>query len=161
MKITDSEQPLRAIAYLVEIVRPDWDTPGTMAALRKRPDAPIADLAMAAIWAAAHPKTHRTPGVIPLDGPHWRIEPQDDPTSTPAPVDYGPRCWVCGLDRDLHTRQVALCADHEWIDPRTAPARCARCGVLRDHHTGADHPWTSCAQLAQLRAQQRTAGAAA
>lgn len=158
--MTDPEQPLRAIAYLVGCVRPDWDTPGTMAALRRRQDAPVGDLAIAALYAAITRSDQRTPAVIALDGPHWRIQPVE-PDHAPARVDYGPRCWICGLDRDLHTSRVALCADHEWIDPRTAPARCARCGVLRDHHTGADHPWTSCADLAQLRAQQRTTGAAA
>lgn len=81
----------RALAALVATLRPDWDAPGVLAALRTARTKGTADqLAHAAINAATN-TANRTPAVIALDGPHW---------STVRPVetrggDYD-RCQVPG-----------------------------------------------------------------
>ena len=143
----DQEQPLRAIAYLVNQIRPDWDTPGVMAALRRCADRDLAALVHAATWAANNPATHHTPAVIALDGPHWRIQPDPDPQPEP---DHGPVCHICRRPARDHGR-IPLCAGHDFVDARTAPALCARCGTHRDHHQQADHSWISTADLATQR----------
>lgn len=61
----------RALAALVATLRPGWDAPGVLAALRDARTKGSADqVAHAAITAAMDP-ANRTPAVIGLDGPHW------------------------------------------------------------------------------------------
>lgn len=142
-----SDQDLRAVAFLVNRLRPDWDTPGIIAALTGAPRHDLAALALAAVHAAANRPDQRTPAVIALDGPHWRIQPDPDPQPEP---DHGPVCHICRRPARDHGR-IPLCAGHDFIDTRTAPALCAICGTHRDHHTNTSHPWTSTSQLVTQR----------
>ena len=81
------------IAHAVHAIRPDWDTPGIIAALsRSRDRADTWQVAIAAITAAAD-NTNRTPAVIPLAGKHWQTA-----TTGTSPVISArtPRCQVYG-----------------------------------------------------------------
>lgn len=71
MTIEINGDQARALAALVAALRPDWDAPGVLAALRDGRTKGTADqLAHAAINAAMDP-ANRTPAVIALDGSHW------------------------------------------------------------------------------------------
>ena len=95
----------RALAHLVTGLRPDWQTPGVLAAIREASTTtrdPGAVM-LAALQAARVP-TNRTPAVIALPGSHW-----------PAP--RGSEASAGGL------RDAPACPDHP-----THPAhRCLPC----------------------------------
>ena len=61
---------IRAIAYLVNAIRPEWDRPGVERVLN-RIDTDLPSLAHAAIAAASTRRDQRTPAVIAMTGPHW------------------------------------------------------------------------------------------
>lgn len=67
------DQTLRAVAFILNKIRPGWDQPGTVVklaeAVAKGHD--LSALTIAAVRAANDP-ANRTPAVIPLDGAHWR-----------------------------------------------------------------------------------------
>ena len=82
----ENERCLRAIAHLVNHVRPDWHQQGIMAALRECPTGSIPDLTIAAMSAARDRTDQRTPAVIALDGPHWHARSaREDAVRTPQP----------------------------------------------------------------------------
>lgn len=89
------DQALRALAYVVTTVRPDWDRPGVLAKLTQatRNGHTYGHLAVAAVRAALD-ESNRTPAVIPLDGAHWRepvARPEPVATPTPPPFERGQR----------------------------------------------------------------------
>jgi len=91
-----------ALALVVAACRPAkatrWDQAGVMAALAKVRHLALADVAMAAIRAAAD-STVKTPGV--LGNPtthHWR-EKVTEPTSTFEPYDVAKVCGICDQPR--------------------------------------------------------------
>lgn len=62
---------IKHLADLVSSLRPEWDAQGVRAALLRLPDCDPVDGAIAAVRAAGDPM-NRTPGVIPMQGPHWQ-----------------------------------------------------------------------------------------
>jgi hypothetical protein len=93
----NNDQALRALAFVVNAVRPDWDRPGVLAKLNQATAAgkPLGQLAVAAIRAALD-ESNRTPAVIPLDGAHWRDTPAPRLEVTPVPKPYRPDPVVVG-----------------------------------------------------------------
>lgn len=70
--MTTTATERRAIAYLANAVRPDWDQAGIESVLaRLPPETSLADMAVAAIVAAATRHDQQTPAVIAMSGPHW------------------------------------------------------------------------------------------
>lgn len=85
------DQQLRAIAFLVNSVRPDWHTQGVLAVLRDCPTGDVASTAIAAL-AATRRRDQRTPALIALDGPHWRLADASPASrTTPTPPRYEPQ----------------------------------------------------------------------
>lgn len=108
------DQQHRAIAFLVEAIRPDWGAPGVMAALDKLRDRPLADVTVAAMRAAMR-DDQRTPAVIALSGPHW-LNPQQAPTTVPPSFRSSTHCGICSRDRSGHERINSLDPEsaHQW-----------------------------------------------
>jgi len=64
-------QAINALGYLMSQIRPEWDAPGCVAALRKLADMPIAELTIAAARYACDPE-NTTPGNLPnLNNRAW------------------------------------------------------------------------------------------
>ena len=61
----------RALAALVATLRPGWDSPGVLAALRDARTKGTPDQVAHAATTAAMDPANRTPAVIALDGAHW------------------------------------------------------------------------------------------
>ena len=128
------EQQLRAIAFLASAIRPDWRTTGIMAALRRRPDADIADLAIAAIWAAANRTEQHTPAVIALDGEHWHITGGNPQPPAPQRLTDQETCGYCYRDQTGHNQANTLVEQHHqhpWVNITD----------MRRTHTTATRPW--------------------
>jgi hypothetical protein len=90
------------IATWVRLIRPDWDTPGVIAALRKRADNNPARLALAALACAAD-RTNRYPNVIAMDGSHWRVGEIDTPADRhPSHVTVDQMCTECSKPPRQH-----------------------------------------------------------
>lgn len=86
------------LTALLEAIRPDWDRPGIADAIWKARDKGTAiDVCLAAVKACV--LSNRTPGVIPLDGPHWR-ETVHVPNGRPGTADKASHCEACGI---VHT----------------------------------------------------------
>ena len=104
-----------AIALFIhDAVRPDWDVAGIVRALgAARAKGTAGDVAVAAIRAAQN-ADNRTPGVIPLGGPHW--------AATAAPTarrEVPPRnrtCATCYLGEDECRRRWHWDHDFESLD---------------------------------------------
>ena len=93
-----------ALGALITQLNPAWDRVGIWAAIRKHSGDPVpfADLAVAAVTAAADPANHEpgprnTPERIWFAGPHW-------PTKAKTLLPRGPRC-----------------PDHDTFDAATCP----------------------------------------
>ena len=116
------DQQHRAIAFLVEAIRPDWGAPGVMAALDKLRDRPLADVAVAAIRATAR-TDQRTPAVIAMGGEHWAAGKQ--PTPTPPTVRSADICRCCIHDRAGHDAINRLHPEsaHDWLTQAEYDAR--------------------------------------
>jgi len=103
-----------AIATAVQQLRPDWDHPGIVAALRAaQAHGTPAEVAAAACRLAGDTNT-RTPGRLKDPGAHWK-----------APAEGGPTVSVV----------VTRCGDH----PEHPAARCPACDSRRgevDHDAG-------------------------
>jgi len=86
------------LTSLIESLRPDWHRPGIADAIWKARDKGSSmEVCIAAIKACI--LTNRTPGVIPLDGPHWQ-ETVHAPNGRPGTADKASHCSECGL---VHT----------------------------------------------------------
>lgn len=80
------------LTALIQSLRPDWDRPGVADAIWKARDKGTAiEVCVAAVKACT--LSNRTPGVIPLDGNHWR-ETATKPLKGRA-VDAAGRCGSC------------------------------------------------------------------
>ena len=62
---------VKRLASLIHEIRPEWAEPGIASALTKVADRPLADVAIAAIQAAATRTDQRTPAIIAMGGSHW------------------------------------------------------------------------------------------
>ena len=92
MKSPISHKQATTLAAFIATLRPDWQTPGIVAAIgQAREVAPADEVAHAAIRAAVDAK-NRTPAVIPLEGVHWRGAEATPQHNRP---DDGHRCSVC------------------------------------------------------------------
>ena len=76
---------LSALAAVVHEIRTDWDESGVLAVLQRQDDAPLADLAHAAIHATAR-TDQKTPAVIGMGGSHWRGAPSGQPRVQQLPA---------------------------------------------------------------------------
>lgn len=103
-----------AIATAVQQVRPEWDHPGILAALRAaQAHGTPAEVAAAAFRLAGNLQV-RTPGMLAQPGAHWK-----------APAEGGPTVSVV----------VTRCPEH----PEHPAARCPACDSRRgevDHDAG-------------------------
>ena len=69
--MTDRTRAERALAAIIHEIRAEWDERGTLAALRRCSERPLAQVAAAAIHCATYRHDQRTPSVIAMDGEHW------------------------------------------------------------------------------------------
>jgi hypothetical protein len=100
-----------ALATLMHTLRPDWDKAGCWAAVAAAKElAPGRDLAVAAIRCTGI-ATNRTPGVLALEGPHWR---GSDHTPRIPELKPDERCSVCSK------RKGTCGTDHQFISAVTA-----------------------------------------
>jgi hypothetical protein len=86
----DRTRAERALAFLVAQIRDGWDEPGTLVALRKVSDRPLADVTAAALHCAVHRLDQRSPACIALDGEHWRA--LERMTGAPSAAEPWPKC---------------------------------------------------------------------
>lgn len=77
----------QAMAALIHALRPDWATPGILAAIRRDPDRPLDQLAAAAIYATTRRDQH-SPHLINVDdGEAWdRLLGKHIGPQTPQPT---------------------------------------------------------------------------
>lgn len=107
----------KQLTALVESLRPDWDRTGIADAVWKARDKGTAlEVCIAAVKACV--LTNRTPGVIPLDGAHWR-ETVHAPNGRPSTADKASHCSACGL---VHTALSPCSPPDERSHGRGAPA---------------------------------------
>ena len=98
-----TEQQARALAYLLNQVRPDWPVPSLMALLEKNREVPsLGALTIAAVTKALEPSC-KTPAPIWAPGPHWIAETRADqppPPRCPQHTSYyAHNCGGCRADR--------------------------------------------------------------
>lgn len=123
------------LAAFIHSLRPDWDVTGIVRALgqaRGRGDA--ATVAVAAILAAQN-AVNRTPGVIPLTGPHWAATGATRPRPNIPP--RAQTCATCYLARDECRRRWHW--DHDFESITEAKERAIRTAdnvprILRPHY---------------------------
>ena len=119
-----------AIATAVQQLRPDWDHPGIVAALRAaQAHGTPAEVAAAACRLASNLKL-RNPGMLSQPGAHWR-----------APAEGGPTVSVV----------VTRCGEH----PEHPAARCPECPSPADV-ARVDHAARAAEVRAALRATKRS-----
>lgn len=85
-----TEPQARALAFLLNSVRPDWPIPSLLALFEKHQEVAIGPLTVAAMTKALEPSC-KTPGPIFAVGDHWPAETRAD---LPPPQ----RCKVTGHD---------------------------------------------------------------
>lgn len=68
---TPSNQAINALAFLMHEVRPDWDAPGCVAALRRVPEVGLVDLIVAAVKCAADPANDTPVALVHLNNRVW------------------------------------------------------------------------------------------
>ena len=98
-----TEQQARALAYLLNQVRPDWPVPSLMALLEKNRDVPsLGALTVAAVTKAMEPSC-KTPAPIFQPGTHWTPDVRADqppPPRCPQHTSYyAHNCGGCRADR--------------------------------------------------------------
>lgn len=112
-----SRDEAEALAKFIHSLRPDWGEQGIVHALgQARGMATPATVAIAAIRAADTP-SNRTPGVIPLPGPHWPVTG----TTRRRPPTRNETCGTCYLSQDECRRRWHW--DHEFESVAEAKAR--------------------------------------
>lgn len=114
-----SREAATTLAEFIHALRPEWDRAGILHALglaRDRGDA--ATVAVAAILAAQN-AANRTPGVIPLSGPHWAATGATKPRHLPP--SRNETCGTCYLAKDECRRRWHW--DHEFESVAAAKAR--------------------------------------
>ncbi|MBM7510034.1 hypothetical protein JOE61_003848 [Nocardioides salarius] len=103
-----------ALAAFLHELRGDWDTAGIVAQIGYARDlAPGPDVAIAAIRAAMS-ATNRTPGVIPLQGEHWRTASS---VVTRRPLEAHERCAICNQGQARCEQLAALPDDGHAFTP--------------------------------------------
>ena len=128
-----SRAQAEAIAEAVHLIRPEWDTPGILAAVAKVAHRHPCDVLMAATRAAANPEL-KNPGAIGNQQSEvWR-ERVTVPTSPRNPTP-ATACHDCGRERDTcgcpdPTERSPLVAAHI----KTLRAEVARVRTEEDSH---------------------------
>ena len=130
-----------AIATAVQQLRPDWDHPGIVAALRAaQAHGTPAEVAAAACRLASNLKL-RNPGMLSQPGAHWRAPAEGGPTVSvvvtrcgehPAhPAAHCPECPspadVAKVDHAARAAEVkaALRSSPRYVEPAVKAARAA------------------------------------
>lgn len=110
-----NEQQARAVAFIVNAIRPDWDPAGIVAALgRARAMGGVAEVTIAAIRAATNPAA-QTPAVIHMQGPHWSTT---GPTTSPPP----PTVDACPVHDHIRPAHNCRCCRSEYLATGAWPA---------------------------------------
>lgn len=95
MQIEITHEQAKALATLLNALRPDWDLRGILSAIYEaRGKGGNFDLVVAAVRCASQP-SNRTPAVIGLEGPHWQTAPMPAArakSGAPLPPELCPRC---------------------------------------------------------------------
>lgn len=95
----------KALAALIQSLRPDWDLPGINDALYRAKDRGDAiEVCVGALRGSV--PTNRTPAVIPLDGNHWRDTVAAHVAKRVTAADKAVHCERCGI---VHT-QLSPCS---------------------------------------------------
>lgn len=98
----------QAIATLMHRLRPDWDTPGCLAAVAKVNTLDPFNVAMAAIRLCGTPDAQTPMALATRDGQHWReriatsavrYPPRSDQACTKHPGEWPDNCRGCAGDR--------------------------------------------------------------
>ena len=97
---TTSMQWVKQLAVLIHEIRPEWAEPGIASALTKVADRPLADVAIAAIQAAATRTDQRTPAIIAMGGSHWGTHGGN--TGDSGNSYRTPTCANCGYYEHQH-----------------------------------------------------------
>ena len=127
-----------AIATAVQQLRPDWDHPGIVAALRAaQAHGTPAEVAAAAFRLAGDLKV-RTPGMLAQPGKHWRAPAEGGPTVSVVvtrcpehPEHPAARCPLCEARGEVdHQAGVAavreaLRSAAKYVEPAVKAARAA------------------------------------
>ena len=94
-----TQEHAKALAALIQSLRPDWDLPGINDALYRAKDRGDAiEVCVGALRGSV--PSNRTPAVIPLDGNHWRDLVATHVSKRPAAADKATHCERCGI---VHT----------------------------------------------------------
>lgn len=101
MTITD--QQARAVAYLLNQLRPDWGTGSLLTLINKHSDIELGPLIIAATTKALEP-TCVTPAPIFHPGPHWITKTSRAALPRPEPCpqhigEHAHNCRCCAADR--------------------------------------------------------------
>jgi hypothetical protein len=132
------------IARLMSHLRPEWDYPGCVAAVKAVARKPAADVAMAAIRLAMTPEA-KTPGALSVaNGAHWRErlaapEPRNPPRRGEDcrnhPGEWPESCRGCASDRlagtETHANPRRTAVDTEALTAARAAlaeTRATLCG---------------------------------
>ena len=97
-----------ALAAVINAIRPDWGTPGILAAIRSHPLAPLDQIAAAAVWATTRRDQH-TPHLIAEDDGEAFDRLLGKLTGPPTPTPTR-NCWT----HPDHTRDnCPECAEYK------------------------------------------------
>jgi hypothetical protein len=119
-----SEPQARALAFLLNSVRPDWPQSSLLTLLERNRDVPSLGALILAATTKAMDATCRTPEPIFRTGPHWPVEARDQLPRGPrcrTHDDYEP-CRGCRADRiaEHHDPYAQLDPDPRWVKETTA-----------------------------------------
>ena len=103
-------QAINALGYLMSQIRPDWDAPGCVAALRKLDDMPLHQVLIAAARYSAD-ETNLTPGNLPNFSNRawdtdWHLPCKVHPNTRARRTDG--ECAACYVDRKAITEPAPL-----------------------------------------------------
>jgi hypothetical protein len=98
-----SSQQINALAFLMHELRPEWDTPGCVAALRRCPEVGLGDLMIAVAKGAVDPANDTPAALVHLNNRAWDSDwylPCKAHPNTRARRTNG-ECAACWTDRQV------------------------------------------------------------
>lgn len=108
------EPQARALAYLLNQIRPEWPVPSLLSLLEKNRDVPSLGALMVAAATKALEPTCRTPAPIWSPGPHW---PQQTSAGLPPPA-------LCPKHPPYYAHNCGGCR-FEHLEPQAVPTGAA------------------------------------
>ena len=100
--MTVTDQQARAVAFLLNQLRPDWGAGSLLTLIGKHPDIELGPLIIAATTKALEP-TCATPAPVWAPGPHWPVKARaalPPPQRCPVHVSYPQHnCGGCRADK--------------------------------------------------------------